>query len=322
MIDPLLENLEGTSVSLNFLEDLDQDIEYVSLPSKGYFFTGKYKNIDKIKVKKISYKEEIILTTDSYYHNDTLLEEILKSVIVDKSFPLHELTQVDRDVIFIWLKVGVFGQIHSSYFKCNKEDCKTKIKVDWDIAQLKMPEYSLTHIEDLKVKGYVTYNKENIEFRITLPSIKRLKEVEEYIGDKTNKGVTTSRLLSFVKEVVTEGGVYNSPQEIAELFRKINLSFEDSRKIQKIIEEINLKIETLKEVSCPKCNSLYNLSMLPVTKHFFGIDSKSYKEYLLETINYLNFWGKLDYQSCLRMPAWKRKKWAQFTEKNLKLLNG
>jgi hypothetical protein len=42
----------------------------------------------------------------------------------------------------------------------------------------------------------------------------------------------------------------------------------------------------------------------------------------MDSMNFLVFWGKLDYQSVMRMPTWKRRYWIERTKENLKTLYG
>jgi hypothetical protein len=47
---------------------------------------------------------------------------------------------------------------------------------------------------------------------------------------------------------------------------------------------------------------------------------ETYKKYLWESLNYLNFWGRIDYQSIKKMPTYRRRWWIKKTEENLKIL--
>ena len=207
MFENLYSDFLTNSSSSLTVNNLDKEEEYISLPSLGYFHSGKYKNIDKIKLSKISYKEEMIIVTESYHQTNTLVEEILKSVIVDKNFPIHEITSVDKDTIFLWLKVGFLGKDHTLRYKCDK--CDKIVTTTWDVGTLKLPLYSPEVNKELKEKGFLTVALGNIEYRLVSPSLQKIGQVNEFVKGEKEK-IATSKLLSIIKEIKTEIKINNN----------------------------------------------------------------------------------------------------------------
>jgi len=70
-----LANNSSSATGKNY----DGEPEYVMLPSQGIYYNDLYKGLDKLKVRKLNWEDEDILTTKSYYDNGTLFDEILKN---------------------------------------------------------------------------------------------------------------------------------------------------------------------------------------------------------------------------------------------------
>lgn len=300
----------------------DMEAEYFPLPSKGYFFTGKYKGITMVKIKKMSWVEEDILTTQSYYDNDMLFYEILKSVIVDPNFPVHEIVPIDANAILWWLRIGTFGRNYEVPFICGNSSCEKQFNITWDLGSFEVPDYDIQHEEELQENEFITVTHNNIEYQITSPKIGNEIDVIRFLERKgLNKSnvQTTSKLLLIVNKIKDNGEVIEGLFKIHQWLLKRRIPLQDSRFIQECAKKITLEVNSDQEVTCPHCNHVENLSM-PMSKNFFGLNSQGYRTYLIESINFLHFWGKLDYHSILLMPTAKRKIWLDFTTKNLETL--
>ena len=315
----------GSSSSENLMRS-DMETEYIILPSQGFFFTGKYKNIKKIKIRKLDWTDEDILTTKSYYDNDNIIEELLEQTIIDKNFPIDELIQVDIDTIITWLRIGAFGTLYEVPIKCNCNEAKEKKnhpKFIWNLGDFDMPDYPEIYIKELKKNGYIKFHLNNIEFHLTSPTLEKTRKVKEFLnerkkGDSGSK--STSKLLTVIKEIKEGGETIKNIEEIYSWLLKSKYSIKDSRAIQKKAEEINLKIQAKQEYICEYCQRKYIFSLFPVTKYFFGLNLTSYREYMMRSLNFLVFWGRIDYQSVLHMPISKRRYQIDLTHENLKTL--
>lgn len=300
----------------------DMEAEYITLPSKGYFFTGKYKGITMVKIKKMSWAEEDILTTPSYYENGMLFYELLKSVIVDPHFPIHEIVPIDRNAILWWLKIGTFGRTYEVPYICGESHCEKKFSITWDLALFEIPDYNLKHEVELAEKGHITFIHDEIEYCITSPTVGKEIEVDQFLerkGLKRTHTNSTSSLLVSIKKIKEGEHVIEGVAAIHQWLLKKRIPLQVSRLIQNYAKEITLEVDSNQTVICPHCKRSEELSM-PMSKNFFGLNSQGYRSYLIESINFLHFWGKLDYHSILLMPTAKRKAWIDMTQKNLAIL--
>jgi hypothetical protein len=320
----LRDDLPG-SVGGVILENLDDEAEYVNLPSKGYFFTGVYKNTTQIKVKKLSYIEEKLLSTPSYFDNETIIEEVLQNVILDKNFPIGELIEIDRNTILWWLRIGAFGGEYSLPYVCFKCKDKGKTKqqqLNWDLTSFTLPDYKADE-QELKEKGFITITSGDVLFKVTNYGLQKEKDIVKFI-DSLNLKVNTEhkitiKLLSIIKSITKDNVEFSDIKSIYQWLQDNKISFQTSRLLQNEFENINLNIETKQKFICSSCDHKEEVDF-PMTKYFFGLNTPEYREHLIKVVNYLNFWGRIDYQSILRMPTHKRRHWCFLTEQNIKTL--
>lgn len=296
------------------------EAEYINLPSLGMFYKGKYKNVTTLKVKKLSYLEEDLLTLQSYYDNGSLFEEILKSVIIDKEFPVGDLVEIDKVTILYWLYIYAFGRSYETMHTCDR--CKKQTKITWDLGSFNIPDYPIGCIKDLLVKGSMEITLNGIKFNLVPSTFNRSFRAEQFLKQQISTGKTYAATKKLLTSIIAIDDGKNILQDIDSIYNWLktqSLSLKDSRFIQERIKELEIEPETEKVLICNHCNEEVK-EKFPMSIHFFRIDPIKYKEYLEESINFLHFWGKLDYNSCINMSVHKRKAWIEMTNKNLEIL--
>ena len=92
--------------------------EMVELPSKGLVYPeGHPLREGKIEIKYMTAKEEDILTNQSYIERGTVLDELLKSVVVSK-INVKDLIVGDKNAVLIATRILGYGKDYSfSYLK-------------------------------------------------------------------------------------------------------------------------------------------------------------------------------------------------------------
>jgi len=321
------DNLDYTSSSNRGGIDLEllKEPEFVSLPSKGYFYSGRYKNIDKIKVNKISWEEENLLTTPSYYDNKTIRLELLKSLIVDKRFPIIEMPQIDVDAVLIWSYITLFGQEYSIKTGCSA--CEHKQQLNWHFTELLQPEYSLEVDDEIFKNSFFIANVEGYRFYLIPPPPFLVSEIEAYLINtnkkKSHDFKSTATMLAAIKKLKYKNQEYNNYKEILTQLRETPISLQSLRELKKKIAEIDLQVSLDKDYNCESCGE-DNYFKLTVGDTFFGLsnpaDMIQYREYASEAIDFLTFWGKVDSITAMKLPVSTRKYKVWKTNENLKIL--
>ena len=281
---------EKTTFNSNNQPHAEIEAEYVPLFSKGLYYKGNFKGLDKLLVRKLDWTDEDILTTKSYYDNGTLFDVLLKRCIVDDcGFNVMDLISIDRDAILWWLRIGAFGADYEIPITCKQIDpstdkiCGRKNKIVWNLKDFERPNFPEIYAKEIEATGGVIIELPSCQLKckIIVPSIGRLKEIDKAQKEKkaktkvTNDFNSTTRLLSVIEEVYDkEGNSTKKREDIFQWLMKGNngkpISISDSRYIIKKAEEINLKINTKKTYICD-CGYEHTTNMV-MTVYFFYPD--------------------------------------------------
>jgi hypothetical protein len=275
------DQLEGAKVSSLAVQNPDMEAEYVPLPSRGVFYKGAFKNLERIKVRKLNWEDEDILTTKSYYDNGTVFNEIIKNTVVDENgFNPKDLLPIDRDTILWWLRIGAFGSDYTVPIPC--PSCGKKNDVTWDLGSFEMPDYKPAILDELLTNGYKTtvLPASGATVKLVVPSIGREQEIAKRLNLKKEKtkttrdfNVTGKLLASIIEAIDVDGTVYRGTDQIAIWLKKANkgnqLSMVDSRFIQATVRDITLDVDTRKDVVCSHCDHLEEGVRMPMSIYFF-----------------------------------------------------
>jgi hypothetical protein len=133
------------------MSELKFPTEIVELPSKGLVYPKDNPlSSGKIEMKYMTAKEEDILTNQNYINNGTVIDELLKSLIITK-INYNDLIVGDKNAIMIAARVLGYGKDYT--FTYNNEEHTV------DLSQL-----------DNKVIDEENYIKGKNEFSFTLPT--------------------------------------------------------------------------------------------------------------------------------------------------------
>lgn len=271
----------------------------VPLPSKGYFYTGQYRNMETLKLKQMDWTDDDILTTTSFWEDNTIFIELLKNAIIDENgFNANNLVPVDRDMLLLWLRSTSLGNEFKVNYYCPacgngaliKGDTKDKKQaypgeIIWKINELQLPEYNEKYIKELEEFGEVTIKTilSDLKVKVTVPSLavalrlekNLLKKKQDLKLDKSFNSTTT--LLAVTNGIELEDGkVIRAKDEISKYFTDINLPLVDSRQIIRTASELNIKFDTKKDFVCKtkNCGHVEEGVELPLLhKNFFWPES-------------------------------------------------
>ena len=106
--------------------------EIVELPSKGLVYDKENPlSSGKIEMKYMTAKEEDILTNQSYITNGTVLDKLLKALIVSKDVNYNDLIVGDKNALLIAARILGYGNDYEFIYK------DEKIKIDLSVLDNK-----------------------------------------------------------------------------------------------------------------------------------------------------------------------------------------
>jgi len=209
--------------------------EWVDLPSKGLLYPEDSELAKgQIEIKYMTAKEEDILTNQSYIRNGTVLDKLLKSVIVSK-INYDDLLIGDKNAIMVATRILGYGSEYS--FESGGETYTVE----------------LSQLENKPLKEELFINRVN-EFNFTLPkskyevTFKLLTHKDEQAINRELEGLkkihkdNSPELSTRLKYLITSVDGSREKQDIREFIDKALLA-QDSRALREYIKEIQPDVD-------------------------------------------------------------------------------
>ena len=88
-------------------------VESVPLPSRGVIYSpdSTVYNTETVQIKAMTALEEDILMSQPLIKNGTVITELIKSCVIDKSIDVDSLTLGDRNALMISINYGIWAAI-------------------------------------------------------------------------------------------------------------------------------------------------------------------------------------------------------------------
>ena len=104
---------------------IEVPIENVPLPSRGVIYSPESALFGKetLQIRAMTARDEDILMSRAYIKSGTVIQELIKSCLIDKNVDVDEMIPGDRNAIMIALRITGYGadyQVECDCPKCNK----------------------------------------------------------------------------------------------------------------------------------------------------------------------------------------------------------
>lgn len=246
-------------------------VELVSLPSKGsvYPMGHPLSNEEAVEIKAMTAKEEDILTSRALLKNGTLLTQLLKSCVLNKTIDPDEMLIGDRNAILVGIRVTGYGSEYPVRITC--PECSKEFNNTFSLAGLKLKSLSVAPVQP----------NTNL-FQFTLPSsgqlvffklltgkdeqeVAKVMEAKKKLGSQIEAGVTT-RLFQSIVQINGE----SDKSKISFMIQ--NMRAMDARALRKYIDDIEPGVDMNQKIVCPACDAESEVVM-PLGMSFFWPDS-------------------------------------------------
>lgn len=234
--------------------------EVVPLPSRGlvYPVSSSLHGKDVIEIKAMTAKEEDILTSRALLKKGTVITELIRSCLIDRSINPLDLLSGDRNALMVAIRITGYGHTYDAELECSS--CSEKFKWEFNLAELP--------IKQLEIEP--TRQGAN-EFEFTLPGIKKVvkfkfltgadeEEIARY-AERTKKhnlggesNVTTNLLFS-----ITEVEGVTDRAKLANFVKSIPAR--DSMMLRSYIRESEPGIVMKQEATCGSCGYTEEVNM-------------------------------------------------------------
>ena len=134
-IDPRMQRIShAQQVKSDF--GLDIPTEIVPLPSNGKVYSqdSSLHGAETVEIKSMTAKEEDILTSKALLKKGTVITELIKSCMIDKSVNVLDLLSGDRNALMVAIRITGYGAEYSVEMEC--PECSVKTPHDFNLAAL------------------------------------------------------------------------------------------------------------------------------------------------------------------------------------------
>lgn len=248
--------------------DFDVPVDAVPLPSKGKVYPQghPFHMQDRVEITAMTAKEEDILTSSALIKKGTVVTELIKSCLVDKSVDTGSLLTGDRNALMVAIRITGYGAEYEGEVTC--ESCGKATKREFDLGKLEIKPLELDP---------VTPNENVFAFRLPKTNkvvhfqfiTGRIEEEVSVVNERQKKAyghqkdtfVTTNLLYSILSvDGVTDRG------KIAKFVA--NMPASDSQALRKYMRDNEPGMVMRQESECEVCGHLEETS-LPISAEFF-----------------------------------------------------
>lgn len=202
-IDPRIQRVsQADRVKVDF--GLDVPTEIVPLPSTGKVYPQESSlyGTETVEIKSMTAKEEDILTSKALLKKGTVITELIKSCMVDKSVNVLDLLTGDRNALMVAIRITGYGPEYSVEMEC--PECGVKSPHDFNLAELPIKrleiEPSIPGVNIFEFK--LPKSGKIVKFRFMTgrdeEEISATAEKQKKLGLSTESNITTNLLYSIV----------------------------------------------------------------------------------------------------------------------------
>ena len=239
---------------------LDIPVELVPLPSAGkvYSTNSPFHNAEVVEIKAMTAREEDILTSKAYLKKGTVITELIKSCLIDKTLDPRDLLTGDRNALMVAIRITGYGAEYDVEMECN--ECSAKAPRRFDLSQLPIKRLEISpSIVGMNVFDFLLpQSKKLVKFRFLTgrdeEELSVMAEKQKKMGLQTESTVTTNLLYTIVSidGIEDRGKIAN--------FVKL-MPARDSLMLRNYIRNSEPGIEMKQETTCPACGHSEEVNM-------------------------------------------------------------
>ena len=247
-------------------------LETVPLPSAGrvYPTTSSLYGREMVEIKAMTAREEDILTSSALLKKGTVITELIRSCLTDKSINPIDMLSGDRHALMIAIRITGYGAEYDGEVECN--ECQNKSPRQFNLGELPIKRLSIAPVaEGLNLFEFVLpYTKMNVRFKFLTgrdeEEIQATNVKQKKLQLQSDSLITTNLLYS----IVSINGVEDRAK-IAGFVRM--MPARDSLALRNYIHDNEPGISMYQDVTCPSCGHSEEVSM-PIGTSFLWPSSK------------------------------------------------
>lgn len=263
------KKLETLSAQVGF----DVPVESVSLPSKGLIYPPEhpFSGVEEAEIRAMSAKDEDILSSRALIKKGTVISELLKSCLLNKSVDVDSLLIGDRNALLIAVRVSGYGATYSVKIEC--AECSEQFDNDFTLNSLAIKRLGVDPVSP----GQNLFNfrlpvsKQDVQFKLLTGADDLLLSQQAEKQKKLGSQIDDSRSRRLFQSIVSIAGETdrNKVNRIV-----ANLPAGDSLALRRYVEQIEPGVEMKQEATCKSCGGVQVVD-IPLGPTFFWPDFSS-----------------------------------------------
>lgn len=239
---------------------LDIPVETVPLPSNGLVYPADttLHGRETVDIKAMTAREEDILTSKAYLKKGTVITELIRSCLLDKSIDPRDLLTGDRNALMVAIRITGYGAEYDAEIECPECSAKAPHRFELTALPIKRLAISPTGMGNNLFEFLLPYSKKIVKFRFLTgrdeEEILATSEKQKKLGLSNESTVTTSLLYS----IVSIDGIEDRAKIAA--FIKM-MPARDSLALRNYIRDNEPGIQMKQETSCPACGHSEEVNM-------------------------------------------------------------
>lgn len=258
--------------------------EFAELPTRGEFYEEGHPLRKEIgtDIREPTARDENILANSAYIKRNTVLDEFLKSILVNKSINPDDLVSVDKKALLVAARFLGYGSLYATRISC--PNCGESTDYEFDLAEYLHRSYSfMDNLDEVLREFEVTrYNHDSFEFK--LPRSGLVVRVAALYGRDERRllRASKSRKKSKFQQEATMTDLYRlyvrafNGKESPAIVNKVllDLPAQDTMYMRTVYNAIFPDIEMKSEYECPECMFLGEVEV-PMNPDFFWVKPKT-----------------------------------------------
>lgn len=249
--------------------------EMVPLPSGGkcYPTTSKLHGMREVGITPMTAVHENILSNRALHKKGTVVSELLRSILVEKSVDPRSLLSGDRNALIVAIRAFSYGTEYSVSFKC--PDCETTNNVNVDLAKVVVKSLDIDPVTPGTNEFVFKLPRLNKDVHFKFLTGADEEDIHSTSEQQKKLGITANN------DAVTRGLHYtllsvDGVRDRAKLanFIKLMPAF-DSNALRRFIRENEPGMDMRQDMVCPVCDHLEEKVDIELNAEFFWPGSTS-----------------------------------------------
>jgi hypothetical protein len=248
----------------------DLPVESITLPSKGVLYATDHPlcNEHQLEIRSMSAQQEDLLTSPALIKNGTVITQLLRSCLINKSIDPDEMLIGDRNALMIGIRVSGYGAGYSAEIKC--PECSEKYENEFSLNNLALKPLNAepVAVNTNLFKFTLPVTKLVVEFKLLTGKdeleISRIFTAKKKLQTQIDQSMTTRLMFA----IVSVNGERNR-DKIGLIVR--NMRAADSSALRQYINKIEPGVNMKQSVICVHCGESSEVTM-PLGASFFWPD--------------------------------------------------